>query len=122
MNDKINSFVENFGSYMKSSVWPAILFSHAYYISLQVGNNQNAKSGICQVENYEDNLNGSNELQVDDSSEMPGGVVNNAESTSVACTEKDSLDDMSVTNDSRPLKKMKCPLDESCCATETSNG
>jgi len=89
--------------------------------SLQCGNNAKANPGIC-LDVHEDNLNGSNDLHVDDSSEKPTGAVIDMESASVTCTKKDCLGDVSVTDDSRALKKMKCPIDEPCCSTEINNG
>ena len=89
--------------------------------SLPCGNNTKAKPGICQ-QVHEDNLNRSNDLHVDDSSEKPTGAVNDKECASVTCTKKDCLDDMFITDDSRHLKKMKCPIDEPRRSTEINNG
>jgi len=52
-------------------------------------------------------LKGSNDLHVDDSSDKPTGAVNDKECASVMCTEKECLDDTSITDDSQPLKKME---------------
>ncbi|XP_020261252.1 tRNA-dihydrouridine(47) synthase [NAD(P)(+)]-like isoform X3 [Asparagus officinalis] len=87
-------------------------------LGLRVGNNTKAEPEMCEGASLEDNLNGSHELHVDDSNETPSGIVDNTKCASVECTEKDCLEGTLVTNDTRPLKKIKCPSDEPCPSTE----
>lgn len=98
-------------------------------LGLMGGNNKKAKTDVCETESQEHNLNGWNDLHVDDSGEKQTGPRNGMECASTTCIEKDCVDDndgedvdnTSVTNDSRPSKKIKCPIDEPCCRSEIEN-
>ncbi|KAJ6849562.1 tRNA-dihydrouridine(47) synthase [NAD(P)(+)]-like isoform X3 [Iris pallida] len=86
------------------------------------GKNAEAKSGIDQVESHEAKMNGSDDLRMDDCSAMENISVNEMECATGACIEKDCLEDPSNKEESRPLKKVKCPADEQCSSAQTNNG
>ncbi|XP_058098782.1 tRNA-dihydrouridine(47) synthase [NAD(P)(+)]-like isoform X2 [Magnolia sinica] len=85
----------------------------------------NAKARKVDVDQEEGSRvipNGLDAQQKDDNSKMTCDCVNEVEDFADSSTGKDSVDDTSAIDDTRPLKKARNTVDEKSCSSQMDNG
>lgn len=91
-------------------------------LGLTGGHKTKAMPEDNQVESLPDSLNESDSLHLDDDNGILCSSANEVDNALVTCTEKDRLDDASVIEPTRPLKKAKSSVDDKYCLADNSNG
>ncbi|XP_038973378.1 tRNA-dihydrouridine(47) synthase [NAD(P)(+)]-like isoform X2 [Phoenix dactylifera] len=91
-------------------------------LGLAGGNKTKAMPDVNQVEIHSESLNGPDNLHLDDDNGVLCSSANEAEPALITCTEKDCLEDASVIDPSRPLKKAKSSVDEGRCLADNNSG